>query len=80
MKLIRTIAAQTDHNYHGEAIETSRVELHCDPSVTPDQIEILKRQQEKRLQSMCKRMPHQYWKKQEGKLGFCDTFTLFYLY
>lgn len=63
MKLIRTIATHTDHGYHGTPIETSRVELYCDDSMTTEAIEIAKRNQENKLHSMAKRMPHSYWHK-----------------
>jgi len=67
MNRIRTITMHTDHSYHGYPIETSRVELYCDESVTPEQIEILKRNQEMKLRSMAKRMPHAYLAKEAGK-------------
>lgn len=65
MKRIRTIAMFTDYSYHSTPIETSRVELYCDESMTPEEIEIAKRNQEMKLQSMAKRMPHRYWQKEE---------------
>ena len=63
MKLIRTIAMHTDHSYYGAPIETSRVELYVDETMTPEAIEIAKENQKMRLHSMAKRMPHSYWQK-----------------
>jgi hypothetical protein len=62
MKIIRSLGMHTDHDYHGRVIETSRVDLYVDESVTPEQIEILKLMQEKRLRAMAKAMPHAYWR------------------
>ena len=63
MKLIRTIAMHTDYSYHGSPIETSRVELYLDEDMmAPELVAIAKRNQEARLHSMAKRMPHRYWR------------------
>ena len=61
MELIRTIAAYTDHDCYGKPIEVTAVELHCAPILSPEQVEIAKRKQEKRLRAAAKRMPHHYW-------------------
>jgi hypothetical protein len=52
----------TDHTFHGKPIETSRVDLYCDEILTPEQIEIEKHNQDMKLRSMAKRMPHRYWR------------------
>ena len=62
MKLIRSIAMPTDHNYYGYPIEVGAVELWCDESLTAREIEIAKQNQEMKLRSMAKRMPFSYWK------------------
>ena len=67
MKTIRTIAMYTDHTYHGKPIEVSRVSLMVDECITPEEIEFLKEQQERKLKSMAKRMPHRYWQNQGGE-------------
>jgi hypothetical protein len=61
MKLVRTIAMHTDHDFYGRPIEVTGVELYCDPDLSPELVEVLKRNQEKRLLSHVKRMPHRYW-------------------
>jgi hypothetical protein len=61
MKLVRTIAMHTDHSFYGTPIETSRVTLYCNETLTPAQIEMAKYNQEMKLRSMAKRMPHSYW-------------------
>ena len=69
MKLIRTIAMPTDHSYHGTPIETSRVELFISDDIewTPEMIAKIKENQEKKLHSMAKKMPHSYWIKQKAR-------------
>lgn len=62
MKLIRSIAMNTDHGYHGEPREVTRVDLHMDQDVmTPEAVAIAKRLQVERLHSHAKSMPHRYW-------------------
>lgn len=66
MKLVRSVAMYTDHTYYGNPIETSTVSLFIDEAVTPEQLAFLKIQQQRRLESMAKNMPHSYWL-DEGK-------------
>lgn len=55
MKLIRTIGGITDYTYHGSPCEYSFVELRCDTDLmTPEQIEIAKEMQQRKLESMRK--------------------------
>ena len=61
MKIIRTIAMNTDHSYHGVPLEAARVTLHCSEQLTQDEIEIAKNNLIMKLHSMAKRMPHAYW-------------------
>jgi len=62
MKLIRVIAMNTDHGFHGNPIEMTRVELYLDEDViTPEVVAIAKQLQEERLHSYAKSMPHRYW-------------------
>ena len=63
MRLLRTIAMNTDHGFYGNPIETSRIELYVSDDIvwTPEMIEIAKQHQEERLHSLAKRMPHRYW-------------------
>lgn len=61
MKLVRTIAMHTDHDYYGNPVETTAVELYCDERMPPEQVEIAKRNQENRLRAAAKRMPHHFW-------------------
>jgi len=66
--LVCSIAMYTDHNYHGEPIETTTIELHVNPDfVTPEQIELLKEIQVKRLHAAAKAMPHKYWQHPETR-------------
>ena len=61
MKLVRTIAMNTDHDFYANPTEVTRVELYMDPDVmTPEAVEIAKRLQVERLHSMAKAMPHRY--------------------
>ena len=59
----RTIGMAIDHTYHGEPIEYGFVRLVCSETVTKEQIEIAERNQQKKLESMAKRMPHSFWKR-----------------
>ena len=62
MKIIRTIAMNTDHTYHGTPCEITRVELSMsEEMMTPEIVEIAKRLQVERLHSLAKAMPHRYW-------------------
>jgi hypothetical protein len=61
MNLVRTIAMNTDHDVYGHPVETTTVELYCDRRMTPEQVEIAKRNQEKALLATAKRMPHRFW-------------------
>lgn len=63
MNLIRTISMYTDHDPHtGCPIEVTTVELYCyERFMTPEILSVLKRQQEMRLRSHVKAMPHSYW-------------------
>ena len=65
MRLIRSIAMFTDHDYHGRPVETGRVDLFCSEVMTEAQIALTKEMQEIKLHSMAKRMPHDYWRKQK---------------
>ena len=66
MKLIRSVSMHTDHSYHGTPIETSTVTLFANTDVvTPEQMQVLKRQQENKLHSLAKAMPHSYWRNNE---------------
>lgn len=66
-KLVRAITSYTDHDFYANPVEVTRVELYCATKMTPEQIEVAKRQQEMRLRSHSKRMPHQYWISQSGE-------------
>lgn len=61
----RTIGMATDHDYYGYPVEYSYITLTYDADLTDDQIKVLERNQEMRLRSMAKAMPHRYW--MEGK-------------
>lgn len=64
MKLLRTIAMYTDHDYHGRPIETSRVELYVDEVMgkpTQEMLDAMYENQRMRLLRMAKRMPHRFW-------------------
>lgn len=62
MKLLRTIAMSTNHDFYGNPTEVTRVELHMDPDVmTPGAVALAKQLQEERLHSHAKAMPHRYW-------------------
>lgn len=65
MKLLRTVAMNTDHGFYGTPIEVGRVELYVSDDIewTPAMIETSKRSQGEHLRSMAKRMPHSYWYK-----------------
>jgi len=65
MKLLRTVAMNTDHIFYGLPVEVSRVDLFISNDVewTPEMIETSKRCQDEHLRSMAKRMPHSYWYK-----------------
>ena len=65
MKLIRTIAAYTDHSYYGDPIENTTIELYADQEAqeSTDAIEILRQNQNRRMLEECKRMPHAFWRK-----------------
>ena len=68
MKLIRSIAMDTDHTYHGTPCEVTRVDLYISEDViTPDVLRIAKQNQVMRLHEHAKRMPHRYWQKPEGR-------------
>jgi hypothetical protein len=70
MKLIRSIAMPTDHNYHGFPVEVTRVDLYMDEcaiSAFPGSVELAKELQDERLRSHTKRMPHAYWLDKEPK-------------
>lgn len=61
MPFIRAIAMWVDHTYYGKPIEMGRVDLYCSASMTPEEIELAKKIQDKRLHSMAKVMPYKYW-------------------
>ena len=62
MKLVRTIAMPTNHDFHARPTEVTRVELWMDPDVmTPEAVALAKQLQEERLHSHAKAMPHRYW-------------------
>ena len=63
----RTIGMAIDHSYHGEPVEYSFMRLTYSEHLTPEQIKIAERNQEKKLHSMAKRMPHKYWRDQGEK-------------
>lgn len=71
MKLVRVIAGSTDHSYHGIPVEVSTVELYVDEAFVANEkvMAIMKKNQDEKLKSLCKRMPHWYWAEQhkEGK-------------
>lgn len=62
MKLIRSIAMNTDHTYHGEPIEVTRIDLWMSEEVmTPEAIAEAKKMQVATLHGHAKSMPHRYW-------------------
>ncbi|CAB4223455.1 hypothetical protein UFOVP1670_59 [uncultured Caudovirales phage] len=67
MRLIGSIGMPTDHSFYGGVLETSRVDLFISDDVewTPEMLAIAKRDQEMRLRSLAKRMPHRYWQRIE---------------
>lgn len=62
MKLVRSIAMNTDHTYHGTPCEVTRIDLYLDEHLmTPEIVRIAKDNQERRLHEHAKAMPHSYW-------------------
>lgn len=66
MKLLRIIAMPTNHNFHGNPTEISRVELWVseDVKLTPSMVAVLKENQDMKLHSLVKAMPHGYWNRE----------------
>jgi RNA binding exosome subunit len=71
MKTIRTIAMFTNHGYHGNPIEVTRVTLYADKYATNEEIKYMENEQIKELRHKAKRMPHRYWFENE-KTGYED--------
>ena len=69
MRLLRIIGMPIDHSFYGTSIEYGFVDLHISDDIewTPEMLEIAERNQEMRLKSMAKRMPHRYWNKEDEK-------------
>jgi len=68
MKLIRSIAMSTDHNYHGFPAEVTRVDHYISEDVLSPEIEaFLKQEQVRRLHSHAKAMPHVFWMRPEQR-------------
>ena len=62
MKLIRSIAMETDHDYYGYSTEVTRVDLFlAEEMITPEVVAIAKQLQVERLHHAAKSMPHRYW-------------------
>ena len=62
MKLVRSIAMNTNHSFYGNPMEVTRIDLYMDEDVmTPEAVALAKRLQIERLHHAAKRMPHRYW-------------------
>lgn len=62
-----SMAMFTDHDYHGNPVEVSRVEVTLGDLVkwTPEMKAYIKHQAVEQLHSMAKRMPHKYWRERK---------------